>query len=101
MESTKTKRFNIDLKSLVIGLLSGALVLSMIGADGSTTQPAGGMTTVIGPRYEISAYSQGTDRIGAFMVDTQTGEVLSILGRTTIGGGNKMFGNYTVERVQR
>jgi len=88
-------RAKLDMKSVVIGLLSGVLVIVAFGAsDLSTTRP-------VTQRFEISAWSQGNDRHGVFVVDTETGDVTSILGRTTIGGGNVVSATYAIQRVQR
>ena len=95
------RAFNLHPKSLITGLAVGLLVLSQIGADPPATPPSQG------DRYELSAWAN-QDGHGAFVLNTRTGEVVSIIGRTVsaaeganVDAAQKRVGLYSVQPVQR
>ena len=84
-------------KSLLIGMVLGGILLLAAGAERA---PA---TRPDEPRYQISAWAHdemGSGH-GAFVLDTRTGEVLSVIGRNVVRAENDIVADYKVEKVKR
>ena len=83
--------------SLAAGVVLGAALVAAPGARRDDA-PAGGPDER--PKYEIAAW--GNDKAhGAFVVNVETGELLSVTGRTLVGSGNRMTAEYAVQAVGR
>ena len=83
----------LDAKSAFIGLVLAGCLALVVGQTRTTESPAAPPPT---PRYQISAWGQGGDFVhGAFVIDTQSGEVFSAVGFTELVYN---YGNNTYER---
>lgn len=106
--------FNLHPTSLLAGLAIGLFVFALLGADPTPTTPAPREPAGAGiadaderDRYELSAWAN-QDGHGAFVLNTHTGEVVSIIGRTisaadtaNVEATQKRAGLYSVQPVQR
>lgn len=113
------RTFNLHAKSLLVGLAAGLLLFAAIGADPSPAPPAPtaaaaqpgqagvNLNARDGDQFELAAWGN-QDGHGAFVLNTRTGEVVSIIGRTVSAAGTanveteqKRVGLYSVQQVQR
>ena len=85
----------LEWRSLAIGLLAGVTLVTALGARrGPAKEPPRTF-----PKYQVAAWGGDKDsHHGAFMVDTETGQVVAILGRTYVASG-RVNGEYAVQEV--
>lgn len=87
----------VDGRSLLAGIALGLLPLAIIGAQ---QKPAAEERPTF-PRYQVSSWSDGTgDRHGAFVVNTETGELVAVLGRSYVTGKG-ITADHVVQDVAR
>ena len=90
-------RPRVDGKSLLVGLALGVLPLAVIGAQRA---PAADEKPRF-PKYQVAAWSDGAgDRHGAFVVNTETGELVAVLGRSYVSGKG-IAAEHAVQNVKR
>ena len=92
-------RARVDRKSLLAGVALGLLPLALVGAQQQQQQPADEPPEF--PRYQVAAWGDGAgDRHGAFVVNTETGELVAVLGRSYVTGKG-IAAEHVVQAVAR
>src|SRR5687767_7998424 len=90
-------RPRVDRKSLLAGVAIGLFPLALLAAQ----QRSGTDDEPKFPRYQVAAWSDATgDRHGAFVVNTETGELVAVLGRSYVTEG-RITADHVVQNVAR